>query len=51
MSPGPLYAQFLSQKNGHKSRDFLMTSLEELNHVVHSEESVVHSELSDIVLT
>lgn len=47
----PLYAQFLSQKNGHKSSDFLMMSLEELNDIVHSEESIVHSELDDIVLT
>lgn len=38
-------------ENGHKSSDFLMTSLEELNDIIHSEESIVHSELDDIVLT
>lgn len=38
-------------ENGHKSSDFLMTSLEELNDIIHSEESIGHSELDDIVLT
>lgn len=38
-------------ENGHKSSDFLMMSLEELNDIIHSEESVVHSELDDTVLT